>query len=286
MDAQTRRREREAVSAAIDWDGQTRQPCPECSRSPKDRTCGVTVDPDGHGVAHCFRCEYVETRRADCSQVRPGTGQKRATAPFRHEALSTLGCALWGDCRPLSGPAIAYLNARHCVIPPADGHLRLHPALKHGPSGIVGPALVALVTDAVTGQPLTLHRTWIQRDGAKAPLDPPRMYLGGHRKAGGVVRLWPDESVTMGLGIAEGIESALSLAHAYQPVWACLDAGNMAALPVLAGIESLMIAADHDKVGIGAAESCGARWADADREVRIVMPEAHKADLNDIARAA
>lgn len=270
---------------SIDWAGQTRQECPGCGRGPKDRTCGVTLDDRG-GVAHCFRCGYTENGSNEGLQRWPGTRQERTAAPVRHETLSDFGLELWRACRPVAGEGLAYLQARACVVPPTDGHLRFHPALKHGPSGMVGPALVALVTDGVTRQPLTLHRTWVRADGSKAPLDPPRMLLGGHRKAGGVVRLWPDEAVTTGLGIAEGIETALSLAHAFAPVWACIDAGNLAALPTLEGIESLLIGADHDQAGIEAAEACAARWASAGVEARIVVPDAHKTDLNDMARAA
>ena len=269
----------------IDWDGPRRQTCPECGRSPKDRTCGVTIDERG-GVAHCHRCNYVENRFDDEVRLRPGRPLPRAAAATRHELLSDFGRELWAACMPVAGVARAYLEARCCVVPPADGDLRYHPRLKHSPSDTCGPALVALVTDFVTGQPLTLHRTWIRADGAKADVDPPRMLLGGHRKAGGVVRLWPDEAVTHGLGIAEGIETALSLAHAFAPAWACIDAGNMAELPVVLGIESLLIAADNDPAGIASARACSARWLAQGREVGVVLPDEHKTDLNDLARAA
>jgi putative DNA primase/helicase len=86
--------------------------------------------------------------------------------------------------------------------------------------------------------------------------------------------------------LAEGIETALSLAHAHTPVWACVDAGNLAAMPVLAGIDSLTVAADHDEAGITAAETCARRWADAGREAYIVTPPGQRMDLNDMARAA
>jgi len=264
----------------IDWDGPARQPCPVCARSERDKTLGVTVEA-GRGVAHCFRCQYVETSRGE---VREGRPQDRRTGTQKHETLSEYGRALWEACRPVSGPALAYLNARQCVVPPADGDLRWHPALVHKPSGKAGPALVALVTDAVTREPLTLHRTWIQADGRKAPMDPPRMLLGGHRKAGGVIRLWPDDAVSYGLGVAEGIETALALAHAMPPVWACIDAGNLAALPVLGGIESLVIAADHDDAGLKAATECARRWHRAGCAVQVVVPPRHKADLADVAQ--
>lgn len=269
------------MSGSIDWGGPARQTCPDCGRGPKDRTCGVTVDDRG-GVAHCFRCGYRETTQGEAIR---GTVQPRQVQP-KHETLSEHGLELWNACSRIAGEARAYLEARSCVVPPADGDLRWHPSLKHPPSGMVGPALVARVTDAVDRRPLTLHRTWICADGNKAPVEPARMLLGGHRKSGGVVRLWPDEDVTTGLGFAEGIETALSLAHAVWPVWACIDAGNLAAMPVLAGIEVLTIAADHDDAGLAAAEACGQRWAAGGCDVRLVVPDERKTDLNDVARAA
>ncbi|WP_454763239.1 toprim domain-containing protein [Cupriavidus campinensis] len=127
---------------------------------------------------------------------------------------------------------------------------------------------------------MSLHRTWIQADGCKAAVEPPRLLLAGHRKQGGVVRLWPDEAVTAGLGIAEGIETALSLAWAYAPVWACIDAGNLAALPYLTGIDCLLIGADNDPAGKAAAKACAANRADADAEVFVTRQVEN--DLNDV----
>jgi putative DNA primase/helicase len=144
--------------------------------------------------------------------------------------------------------------------------------------------LVALVTDALTGQPLTLHRTWIQADGRKADVDPPRLLLGGHRKQGGVIRLWPDEAVTCGLTVAEGIETALSLAHAYTPAWACIDASNLAALPVLPGLQTLLIGADNDPAGQSGASECAARWTDAGVEVLVTQQKEN--DVNDALQEA
>jgi hypothetical protein len=131
---------------------------------------------------------------------------------------------------------------------------------------------VALVTCAENREPLTLHRTWIRPDGRKAEVDPPRLLLGHHRKQGGVIRLWPDEAVTTGLAVAEGIETALAVATVYRPVWSGIDAGNLAALPALAGIEELLIMADHDDAGLHAARECAARWHREGVRVRIAIP--------------
>jgi Toprim domain/Phage integrase family len=100
-------------------------------------------------------------------------------------------------------------------------------------------------------------------------------------KSGKAHTLWSDDAVTTGLGIAEGIETVLGLATAYHPVWACIDAGNLAALPVLGGIESLLIAADHDEPGLRAAHTCADRWAEDDREVRVYVPQSTGTDVCD-----
>jgi putative DNA primase/helicase len=117
-------------------------------------------------------------------------------------------------------------------------------------------------------------------DGSgKAPVDRPRLYWPGLTKKG-VVRLWPDEEVTLGLCVAEGIETALTAAAGFGLAWACLDAGNLAALPVLPGIESLTIIADHDQAGIKAADECQSRWLEAGVEVRMWMAPAEGDDFN------
>lgn len=267
----------------IDFDdyavGQHRLSCPSCGRGGPDKTAGLKIDPDGTGVLHCFRCAHIENftparagvpRRAERAKpLLPARGQK-------HQGLSEWGMALWRDTRDLGGVAAQYLRSRRCVVP-AYGDLRWHPSLKH-PSGYVGPALVALVTDVKTNVPLSLHRTWITATD-KADIDPPRLLLGNHATAGGVIRLWPDDEVNGVLGIAEGIETALSMAWALTPVWATIDAGHMGQFPVLPGIQTLVIAVDNDPAGVAAATACADRWADADKEVLLTTQA--KNDLND-----
>ncbi|MDE3037095.1 MAG: toprim domain-containing protein [Pseudomonadota bacterium] len=89
----------------------------------------------------------------------------------------------------------------------------------------------------------------------------------------------------LGLGIAEGIEDALTvMASGWRPVWAAVDAGNIASFPVLPGIECLTIFADHDKAGLEAARRCAERWQAAGRDVRIVSPNAAGEDWADVAK--
>lgn len=260
----------------IDWSrkGKWRMRCPSC-----DCRTGFSVTNVGDKcVAHCFGCKHVE-RPGDASIETDGGDPEQ-----RYTTLAPWAQRWWDEAEAVHSVGLSYLKARGCVIPPRDGDLRYHFALKHSPSKYVGPALVALITDPLTSANLSLHRTWITADGKKAT-DPGKMYLARHSSRG-VCRLWPDEAVQGGLAIAEGIETALSLAHAFTPVWAALDAGNLAAFPVLPGVESLTIAADHDQAGIKAAQACARRWKTAGREVRIVMAPAEGQDLNDLAVAA
>lgn len=188
-------------------------------------------------------------------------------------------------CDRLTGEAAGrYLLARGCVLPHPDGDLRWHPALPH-PDGYAGPALVGLVTDALTGIPTSLHRTWLAGDGSgsKAAVDRPQLLLAGHRKAGGCLRLWPDIELTDALGIAEDVETALTLARVFRPVWALIDASNLGVLPLLSGVGAITVATDHDAPGLAAFAALAERWTAASREVRKVLPPTAGHDLNDWA---
>jgi len=278
----------EALLVALDFSKpKHRVECPACGRGPKDRTMGVTLDADGGAVWHCFRCDLVGARGPDHQTTqRIGRPVARPAEPQQFATLAPRWSAYWDQLGPLRDDGAAYLKARGCMIPPADGDLRFDPRARH-PSGYTGPAIVARVTDAVDARlARTLHRTWIRPDGTKADIKPPRLFLEGHRKAGGVIRLWPDDAITSGLGIAEGIESALSAARVFKPMWSCLDAGNLGQFPSLSAVEALTIFTDHDSPGLRAAEACALRWSDAGRQARIVRPPEAGQDMNDFIQEA
>jgi hypothetical protein len=106
--------------------------------------------------------------------------------------------------------------------------------------------------------------------------------------AGCAIKVTSDEDVLLRLGVAEGLESAMSANVLGQgPSWALGSAGAIRNLPVLPGIETLALIAEHDRANEEAREVCAARWYDGGREVLIVEPSdhAHK-DLNDVLRRA
>ncbi|MBB3180094.1 toprim domain-containing protein [Variovorax sp. Sphag1AA] len=252
--------------------GEHRVRCPNCGRDkPGDKTLGVTVDQSGF-VAHCHRCHHIEHAHASRRTKRVGKPPPIARAVARHERLSDAGVALWQSTRELfddDSPAARYLRARACPIP---RHSSLRWLDRHAhPSGYCGPCLVALIRDVLTGEPISLHCTWLTRDGTKAPIDPARRFLPGHRKQGGVIELAHPSNFAGVVGVAEGIETGLAMMHVgLEFVWSAIDAGNLAALPVVPGVAQLWIAADGDPPGRSAAESCAARYrASGVDDVRI-----------------
>jgi putative DNA primase/helicase len=139
------------------------------------------------------------------------------------------------------------------------------------------PAMVALMTDPVRGAACGIHRTFLLPDGSgKAPVEQPRMMLG----TAGIVRLSPDEDVTLGLGICEGIETGLSLmAAGWRPIWAAGSLEAVHRFPVLSGIECLTIFADPKPHEVAGARSCADRWAAAGRKAIVRIPQG--GDWND-----
>ena len=173
-----------------------------------------------------------------------------------------------------------YLIARG-IDPPWPACIRQHPRLYHRDgAGLVShhPAMVCPIRDIHTDEVIGCHRTYLAEGGAKADVDHPKKVLG--RIIGGAIKLSPDEDVTLGLGVCEGIETGLVDPgdRTGRPSGRSATAGNLAAFPVLPGIEALTIFGDNDddRTGTGekAARECAARWRAAGREVTVYIPKA------------
>jgi putative DNA primase/helicase len=201
---------------------------------------------------------------------------------------------------PLSHPSAyavrTYLQSRALddVLKRPPAVLRAHPGLTYW-DGVndLGryPAMIALFHGA-SGQPVTLHVTYLRPDGcSKAGVPSPKKIQGVPERGatrGGSIRLYdPREGV---LGVAEGIESALSL-HLLQqvPVWAAFCADNLTRTELPVGLRKLYIGVDIDESGKGeqVAKTLAARVSKWRRgpKVYLVTPEgAAPRDLNDELR--
>jgi hypothetical protein len=194
---------------------------------------------------------------------------------------------LWEEATPIAGTlAATYLKRRGLEPPTGCDALRFHRSCPFG--GGSYPCMVALYRDIHTNEPKAIHRTALGTGGIK--LD--RKALGPI--AGSAIKLSPDDEVTMGLVIGEGVETALAgMQLGFRPAWALGSAGGIKAFPVLAGIESLTVLVDNDeadrngrRAGQDAAAACSERWTAAGREVLRVVPRRLGADMADLVGGA
>ena len=149
------------------------------------------------------------------------------------------------------------------------------------PAGRTAPALVALVQDIITGEPIAIHRRELTQNSTKAGS---WMALGP--KSGGAIRL--SRSDCGELAIGEGVETCLAgMQLGSGPTWSVIDAGGMTAFPVLDRVGRLTIMADNDlsETGQRAAAACRDRWAAAGKAVRCATPEEPGQDFNDVLLA-
>jgi putative DNA primase/helicase len=148
---------------------------------------------------------------------------------------------IWREsCLPEGTIVEDYLRGRRLELPD-EPVIRFHPECPNGKDRM--PAMVALTSDAETGGPRGIRRTFLRPDGSGKVS---KMMLG----PAGVIRLC--EPVTNGLGIAEGIKTALAVAQrvGWGPVWATGSAGGIAKFPVLPQT-TLNIFCDHDESSAG-----------------------------------
>lgn len=106
------------------------------------------------------------------------------------------------------------------------------------------PCMAHLVVDK-DNQPATWHLTYLDERGNKADVSCPRKIMTPSREwKGGAVRLFEASPV---LGIAEGIETALAASKLFaRPVWAALNANNLAEFVVPRGVKRVLIFGDND----------------------------------------
>lgn len=192
-----------------------------------------------------------------------------------------------------------YLNNRGITDIPETFDLRAHPGLyyrpKDGePAAHAGkyPAMLAVVR-AADGTAVSLHRTWLTPEATKAKVAQPRREIARpsyFSTVGAAIRLGNPNTV---LGVAEGIETALSVHQATEiPVWSTLNATLMASLGVPESVKRVVIFADKDSSfggQRGAAELVKKMLLEG-RDVLVCMPEApiptgaKGIDWNDVLR--
>lgn len=210
---------------------------------------------------------WAENRSGSLSRFarRTRIGRKPDQDDARRSAAAL---TIWQSAQPARRTTVeTYLTSRGIDLLPPDT-LGFHAGLKH-PSGGIWPAMVALVTRGVDGEPMGVHRTFLARDGGgKAPIEPHKMMLGPCR--GGAVRLADPCEMLM---VGEGIETCLAAMQATgYPTWAALSTSGLRSLDLPANVRDVIVLADGDDAGEKAAKECALRWKREGRRVRIARP--------------
>lgn len=258
--------------------------CPACSyRSAFSMKAGK------HGSIRAFCANGCTSDVLDDALTRalgadwkPPAQLPHADVAFQRAGKQAAAAGLFAGSTPTlaSDPSGCYLTRRGLSSFIGCPALRYRGDCTHQAGGR-HPALVAEVLDA-DGRPIAVHRTYLDRQGGKASVDPVKMTLGP--MWGGAVRLTPDPTPRSELVVGEGIESSGSAGLLLGlPAWAALSAGNLGGGLVLPEtVRSVTIAADADPVGQREAHQAARRWRAEGRTVRVVAPDRPGQDFNDL----
>lgn len=223
-----------------------------------------------------FRWDNIEGKGTYiCSQCGAGDGMKLAIEfmgqPFPHvaaqidailnnvkpDAPSKIGMSeddqrqalrrAWTESRPVVPGDLAhrYLTTRgveELIYPKA---LRFSPAMRDGEGGM-RPCMLAMVGRYGEERFVSMHRTFLRPDGnAKAEMAAPRKMMPGVLPEGACVML--SEYNGGPLGIAEGIETAMSASALYNlPVWSAINSAMLKKWMPPENCDEVAIFADND----------------------------------------
>lgn len=210
---------------------------------------------------------------------------------------------VWDETKPIQGSAVAlYIERR---VPGFDlnwlsSSLAYHPDLYHVDEVTkkknVFPALVGRVT-GLDGTPVTLHRTYLSKDGFKAAVSPgqvKKQMTGVATLKGESIRLNVPRIKTRVAIVCEGIETGLALVAATKnrhTVFSALNAGNLAKFMLSrAEFDLCIICADKDVMNIKHGWRPGEHFAEILSEklisegyaVKFRIPQVEQTDFADL----
>lgn len=246
----------------ITQNGKNHQNCPICERKKKFRlnehngelmyicVCGagnifkLLMQTTGLDFKHLAR---------DIDQIIGNTPNYTQPIKPRRDYEKEL-FALWKTLKPIKNTSVQrYLNSRGIYKLPMR-------AMKI--EGDDNQSLMYCVATNDVGNPVITHKTYLQGD-AKAKIEVPKRTTKVDKERETVI----EESIAIRLfdvqtclGIAEGIETALSSHQLYEcAVWSTMNSNFMKKFRAPKGVEHLIVFADSDKNGTGhaAAFVCG-----------------------------
>jgi putative DNA primase/helicase len=265
-------------------------PCPLCGGNDRFRF----DDKEGRGTWICNHCgagdgaelvkrmanvdfkgaaKMVETVVGKAPEL-PSPKPKLAATP------DELNRIWYRRAKPIVPGSVAakYLFARCGLVEPYP------PQLKEISNGV--PEMIAVVS-AHSGKPVTIHRTFLTPEGTKANGigRSARKLMPGPLPDCIQIRLGHDwlRSINPILGVAEGIETALSVRQMFGvPCWSLINSVMMAKWNPPDGVERVIIYGDNDKnfAGQAAAYKLANRLSDK-VAVEVKLPD-QVGDWNDV----
>lgn len=204
--------------------------CPICGGSDRFRF----DDKDGKGTWICNNCGagngftllmlYLKMEFKEALKLvkeKEGVAKYERPKVQRTDEENKASCKkLWDGSKPVSDADFVdkYLSTRGITLRSKSLHKHFQCYSSHGKTF---PAMLALVKD-FEGKGVTIHRTYLTLEGRKQEIDSCRELMSGKIPEGSAIRLMEP---TLNLGIAEGIETALSAAQLFGiPVWSAINA--------------------------------------------------------------
>ena len=273
-------------------------PCPLCAGTDRFRF----DNKQGSGSWFCNNCgsgdgielaqRYLERDFRDtANMIDRLTGNLKpdpvsnVTSDMSHEDRRTMlreTYALTKQLEPDDLGAV-YMHGRMIDLEEYPSALRFAPSLKDGEGG-VRPCILAMVSDWY-GKPLSMHRTFLKEDGTgKAEMAQPRKLMPGALPEGACIRL-TDGAIPRHIGIAEGIETALSASILDGvPVWSVINTAGMKKFKVPRGVDKVTVYGDNDPKygGQAAAYELAHRLACEGLKVEVKIPDIVRHDWNDV----
>lgn len=258
----------------IDKDGSGRWICTQCGSG-----SGVTLVMRYLGCNFSEALEKIQSIVRGCEKVE---NQKPKTDP--KIALNKL----WQASTPLTGsdPASKYLHSRGLNLTPND--VRFCEKCYESDSKKEIPAMIARVCSQ-DGRPISLHRTYLN-ENKKADIESPKKLMPGTEPLnGGAIRLFlPGGMFKSGvLGLAEGIETAMSCSQLFQiATWAAISTSIMEAWLPPDNIKQIVIFGDNDSnfAGQKSAYILANKLYLRDLIVDVRLPAGIGEDFNDTLR--
>lgn len=264
-------------------------PCPMCGGHDRWRW----IDREGSGDWICNNCGHgsgtdlvMKILKLDFKTAAQRIEEQIGNAPVveRRKAdpkkLRGDMAELWARSKPITPdcPPGRYLAGRR-LNPLASSVLRWG-------SSVTYPMMIAKVISP-DHKAVNLHRTLLDSAGHKANVEKPKLLMEGETPNGSAIRLSPP--LNGRLGVAEGIETALSAAALFDvPCWATIHAPGLEKFTPPDGVTELMIFGDNDQNyrGQAAAYHLAHRMVCAKTPIAVTIsiPDTPGEDWNDVLR--